>query len=122
MYDIKLRYSTGNSFITSITEDTLDIPMPTLAIAKANLKRIKEHWAIYQNRNEMHVRFADRMVDEQLPDWFIADKQTACGIQLLVNEEGDVRTILFPFWTGYFEHLHEGEIIALHDDETHFST
>ncbi len=47
-YKIKLYYSTGNSYMSEDVYDYLELTWKNLNIAKENLQRIKEHYAMHR--------------------------------------------------------------------------
>lgn len=71
-YQIKYYYTTGDSYNTYDTEDTLELEYNNIDIAKANLIRIKEHYEQYKDLD----RWSDKTEEEvfnynKYKDWFV---------------------------------------------------
>lgn len=97
MYDIMIEYTTGNSFAKERKKEPLCNPVTNLEDAKENLKRIKNHYV--ENRDNPN-----------------ADKRFELD---LVTDNGG-KTVISPFWIGYFEILHGAVIILDGDDDMQF--
>lgn len=129
MYTIKIDYSTGDSFNTYDTDTTLSGEW-TLEVAKENLKRIKSHYTLYQNRNNyysmgMQVKGKDILEDAKKEVWFYSDDNTygiwEYCLNLLEND-GSVKKY-DTCWIGYFERLISARVISItpEDDEMNFT-
>lgn len=110
MYDIEITYTTGNSFNTYTETDVVCVPVETLAEAKVNLQRIKQHWSIYQQKHGYSLTVQD--ID--YPDFYIGKSD---GIILKTSTEEGQHEIMHPFWVGYFESLISAKIVELKDED-----
>ena len=75
-YRIKYTYDTGDSFHNEDgLESTLEMSWENLVVAKANLKRIQEHYAQYKELNESYGRKARPnqviLEENKTKDWFV---------------------------------------------------
>lgn len=119
-YQILLKYSTGDTFNTYDTEDTLELSWGNLDIAKDNLKRIQEHYKVYKLYSEVsgwRSKYLEKdevelFESRKTKDWFVTDKDhytEQYGIKLKADNGNDWQ--INAFWCGYFEHLESVEII-----------
>ncbi len=96
MYDIEIDYTTGNSFNSERSTESLCNPVPTLDMAKNNLKRIKKHYIECSDHPDFDKRY-----------------------ELTLLIDGGERMIT-PFWIGYFETLHGAKIVIDLDSDIEF--
>lgn len=81
-YKIKYNYDSGDSFSQyPNNEDCIELEFENLEVAKANLKRIKEHYLQYEEVNSYSIRIA-RSAQEifkanKNKDWFVK-KEKPC--------------------------------------------
>lgn len=89
-YRIKIDYMTGNSFGSENTSDYLELTFKDLNVAKENLKRIKEHYEMYQDiEGWRSTKTRDQWYEENInKDWFV-NKPKLWNIKL--NEVIDER-------------------------------
>jgi len=87
MFDIEIKYKTGNSFGLHERTEMLGNPVSNFDDAKENLQRIKNH---YKKHNDS-------------PDF---DEDYELNVLI---DDGE-RTIT-PFWIGYFEELLSAKIV-----------
>lgn len=124
-YKIKIFYSTGNSFGSEDVTDELELTWENLDVAKANIKRIQEHYICYNvdsssggkksheynNLSPEHKHMYD-MREHQ--DWYYKGDRSYdnyhYSIILKADNGNDYQ--ISTFWVGYFETLYEVEIIA----------
>ena len=72
MYKIKVSYQTGDSFGTEDVEMTLDFDWTDINVVTQNLKRIKEHYEMYQEMAESyHAPFKEMKKKYGKKDWFV---------------------------------------------------
>lgn len=113
MYKIKYYYQTGDSFSNEDAEDVLELEWFDYKVAEANVRRIQEHYDQYQELGSIftkknHKEILEKNMDK---DWFVLGSlETSKECLKLYTDEGKVWQIHAP-WIGYFEHLHEIEII-----------
>ena len=124
MYKIVIHYQTGDSFKSYETDDELG--EWDLDVAKENLKRIKEHYKAYSDRNNYYSIALRKKAEDELEKhkkerWFV--NGVSLGLQnwqysvnLLENDgsEKEYRC----FWVGYFERLLSGKIEAIVPEES----
>ena len=123
-YKIKISYTTGNSLDSEKATDLLELTWENLDVAKANLKRIRQHYLFYMvddtgGKNsywfnsmtpEEKIMYEQR---EQL-DWYCKGKNFHYSIILKTDYGNNYQ--ISPFWVGYFEILHSAEIIVDQSD------
>jgi hypothetical protein len=117
MFDIRINYKTGNSFGSHIEIDMLDLPTNSIDIAKENLKRIKEHYKVYEKKSSCLRQYKEIIY----PDFYITEIEEQnhkweCDGIVLLTDKGEHR-LYSPFWIGYFETLNSCEIIYLDNEE-----
>ena len=114
IYQIKLNYTTGDSFKTVQEESILEYEWKNLEVAKENLKRIKEHYLWY-------MRY-DKNWQKTMPS-FCKRRPNAISYSIydisleLKSDNEDLPYLVYPFWTGYFEHLHWAEIVLKEEED-----
>lgn len=86
-YKIKVYYSTGNSLHSEDTSDHVEYSWKSLNCAKENLKRIKEHYEMYQQLNGYRNDLTkDQILNKNKnKPWFVYqpkpfNKETGCAI------------------------------------------
>jgi len=128
-YKIKYDYQTGDSFGSEDTDGILDLEWNNLDVAKANLKRIQEHWEMYEkwtygygtsyqeNRENLILWNKDK-------DWFVNDSKLYAwdkehkNQRWRIDEEKKQSFIDKGYEVGYFpdETLAQNCIILYTDD------
>lgn len=78
-YQIKYSYRTGDSFSNKDAEGILELGWNDLEVAKANLKRIQDHYKMY---DALHSYFDKRTKQEIIAsfegnDWLVSGKKLA---------------------------------------------
>lgn len=122
MYQIKIHYQTGDSFRNEDREERIDFIFENLETAKENLRRIEEHYKMYQETGRnYHMPFKEIKKKYGSEPWFIdistekkpsVDPHFMCGYALnLVKDDGE-EFRYSVFWTGYFEHLYGANIVG----------
>jgi len=123
-YQIKVHYTTGDSFNCYETSSIIEISWENLSVAKENLKRIKNHYICYKVDNEYSGKesyyFKEQLTDDEKlmydtrknQDWYVNSKNKFeyQNCIKLYTDTGNVFQI-YPSWVGHFEILHEAEII-----------
>lgn len=106
IYQIKLYYTTGDSYQTYDTSDILDMHWENLNVVTENLNRIKEHNDYLRN-----LKSYFKQKDLVKPAWFkVNDKfGESYSVNLLTDDRKEFT--IFTFWIGYFQHLQYGEVI-----------
>jgi len=115
-YQIKAHYQTGDSFGSENTSEILELVNEDLEVAKANLKRIAEHYRMYEQFNNSSWRRSENKKtkkDYKDFDWFV-DADMFDHQMILKTDSGNDLQIWCP-WCGYFERLHSVELINDHE-------
>lgn len=111
---IKVFYETGDSFHNEDTESTLDYDWESENVVIQNLKRIKEHYEMYEEMaNNRHAPFKEINDKYGGRDWFVnksKDAFLASHSLYLYTDDGRKFQYSCP-WCGYFERLYGAEII-----------
>jgi len=122
MYKIKIIYDTGNSFHKDYdVEKVLDLVVSNGDIAKANLKRIQEHYSYYlfmnQEWNASKKQKEEYFQKSRTKDWFnAAHGDFASQFNLYLFDDNGELFEQDAFWCGYFESLNSAEIIMDNSD------
>lgn len=118
MYQIRISYQTGDSFHTEDTETILDYDWGDVNVVTQNLKRIREHYEMYQEMaDRYHASFKEMKGEYGKKDWFVVDGEaidlagTAARCLYLYLDDGTKFQYSCP-WCGYFETLYGGEVIG----------
>lgn len=137
-YKIKLYYSTGNSCMSEDVSDYLELTWKNLNIAKENLQRIKEHYAMHR---ELHgYNSGDKIFEKNKnKEWFVNSPKLYCISSNNAISEKDKKKVgennweyrpdtyfaehcinlktdfgenmqIGAYWTGHFESLKTAEI------------
>ena len=80
-YKIKYIYDTGDSFNTNYeVEDVLELEWNKLKVAKANLKRIEEHYKQYTDCHTSYTKKSNQEILEENvhKDWFVNKPILVC--------------------------------------------
>lgn len=110
-YTIKIEYTTGNSFNSERLSENLEFEWQNIEMAKANLKRIKNHYEFYMEYNNTHKKPDVTLLEGVI--W--NDKYRSICLELINDER---KPFSFGnFWTGYFETLHSIEVVAVVDED-----
>ena len=129
-HKIKIWYSTGNSFGSEDTSTVLEMEWNNMDVAKANLRRIKEHYICYTVDNDYSGKkgwyFKELSPENKLmydtkeqQDWYHKSKYNSYYHSLVLKTDDGKDWQISPSWIGYFESLKEGKII-FDDADTHF--
>lgn len=119
---ILVSYATGNSFGSHETEDYLDLSWDNLDVAKENLQAIKEHYKMY---NEIEgpswnasKRSREDALDQYKNNWWFPENDNSFHTHNLMKLKTDSGKTMqqWNFWCGYFETLHEAEIVSEDND------
>lgn len=105
-YQIKIYYSTGDSFNSYDTSDVIDIVWNDIKYAKESLQRIKNHNEYYQNNSDLWSKPKGK-----LPKGVIWDDKYRMICLELIGKNGKPQ-LYSSFWTGYFDTLQSAEIIV----------
>lgn len=107
IYKIKYLYQTGDSDRTYDSEGVLEMAWKSLDNAKKALRRIKDHYTWYKYENRQSWDKYDKEVEE--PEWHKGEKYDMT-IKVMLDNGKEVK--FSAPWCGYFERLHNAEIIA----------
>lgn len=114
-YKIKINYDTGDSFKSEPNQEhVLELSWGSLDNAKANLKRIEQHYKLYQDLNSYFNRKTDKDIKGQYSreDWYVSQNT---NLIKLYSDDGRAFQ-MWPVWIGYFEKLNFAEIITEDND------
>jgi len=118
VYRIRIDYQTGNSFGSHDETDYLDLTWENLDVAKANLKRIEEHYDLYRKINKYGItpKEKEKLIEtNKNKDWFTLSTYGDFSSSLILKTDDYRDYMLHAFWTGYFERLHGGTIESFND-------
>ena len=105
-YQIKIEYTTGDSFGSSEEEELLEVEFNDIRLAEENLTRIKEHYDYFSEIDSCYRRSPK---PPSKPSWF--DDDTCQYSIVLKTDTGDL-LIISCFWMGYFESLELIEVVT----------
>lgn len=141
-YQILIRYRTGNSFNSEDTEEVIDLEFEDLQVAKDNLKRIQEHYKLYEEERDWRRKGSWQLHLQKYKhkDWFILNENLAFIKDIekddyyCVDHKSKANgTVIDPFyatyciklktdegkdfqlscfWCGYFETLYGAKIVS----------
>jgi hypothetical protein len=111
-YSIQVSYETGDSFSSRDEVSTIELTWNKLEVAKANLKRIEEHYRWYAEINSTYRRFSKKELENKEPNWHKTIKERWDTSPIVVLKTDDGKDFQFyAFWCGYFETLYSAEIV-----------
>lgn len=120
MYYIVIHYQTGSSFHTEDREEAIDFKWENFEIVKENLKRIEDHYKMYEETGRnYHMSFDEIKKKYGSEPWFVdsstdpmsrIDPHFMCGYSLNLLKDDGEEFRYSTFWTGYFEHLYGASI------------
>lgn len=118
-WTIEVHYTTGDSFGSEKTSDTLGIVWRDLDKAKEGLRVLKAHHeacaairnARYKNHeNEIKIQLSDEY-------WFGKGNSFTHEYNInMLTDTGDLMGV-YAFWMGYFETIHSAHIVVYVEDE-----
>ena len=111
-YYIEIYYRTGDSYNTDDETSEVGLSWDNLEIAKANLKRIREHHQWYEAEYG-YVYESPGYVKPERPS-FTDDKRGHC--LSLITDDGN-EMMMSAFWCGHFESLHCAQIKEREDPD-----
>jgi len=107
-YSIQISYRTGDSFSSRDETSTLELTWDKLNVAKANLKRIEEHYRWYEEINSTYKPLLKDKLTNKEPEWH---KGIEHDFVLILKTDDDRDFQFSAFWCGYFETLYSAEIV-----------
>ncbi len=124
-YRIKYEYQTGNSYGTEKKTRFLELTWENFEAAKANLKRIEEHYSFWRS---LKAYITDKEAQTiikgvQGKDWYVPkDSRSMCDNESLriKTDSGKIMQMSAP-WCGFFERLLSATI-ELSDPDISFET
>ena len=119
-WTILVKYTTGDSFGSEKTEDTLGIVWRDLDKAKEGLRVLKAHYKACADIRAARYRNHENLIKTQLMDeyWF-GKGGDSFSYEYNINMLTDTNDLLpvYAFWMGYFETLHSAHIVVYVEDE-----
>ncbi|MFP4457863.1 MAG: hypothetical protein ACLFPS_09435 [Clostridia bacterium] len=119
MYKIKVSYQTGDSFHTEDDETILEYGWENIDVVTQNLKRIREHYEMYQEMaDRYHASFKEMKRKYGKKDWFvdgvksIADQEFIASHTLYLYLDDGSKFQYSCEWCGYFERLYGAEVLG----------
>lgn len=112
-YKIVAKYHTGDSFGSENVEDNVELKWDNIDIAKANLKRIGEHYSFYKasNRYNLKTDFEALKKNVKKKDWCVdCNMKESYDYSLYLFDDKGKKLKYSPPWCGYFQGLHEVKI------------
>lgn len=106
MYNILIKYETGDSFNSYNEEDVVGHMWSDIEKAKQSLQRIKNHYEYYQKTDTV---WYDKK-PKNLPEGVGWDYELKMVTLLVVNDNGE-EVRINDFWCDYFDTLHSAEIV-----------
>ena len=114
-FQIKVSYTTGDSYGTENTYDILDYEWENEKVAIENAEAIIQHYNAYQQEND--GRWVVKYDQDYMKKWWY-DEPTRLesgwpnidASMLIKLDDGTLVRYHCP-WCGYFEHLNEVEIV-----------
>lgn len=106
MYDILIKYQTGDSFSTEDRETKLGGCWTNPDIVRENLQRIKEHYQWVESVSNLRYQ-------KELPmPAFMKDLNSVAYAKYAIPLLTDDRQVwqISTFWSGYFETLYSAEV------------
>lgn len=116
-YKIKINYDTGDSFNSYQGEESeLELEWDNMDVAKQNLQRIKAHYQLCLNTDNLSDRkkYKELVDAAKEEDWFTDETTFKYTIKLKTDTGNDWQ--IHTFWCGYFERLNYAMIIPLDSD------
>jgi hypothetical protein len=118
MYTIDVKYTDGNSFRHYEVVETLKFSW-NIDVAKENLKRIKNHYESYNNRNGyVACMLGDKEVSLlefiKTQPWY--DEDSWSGSIIFLQNDGSSIDFSTP-WTSYFASLIGAKIVVAINEE-----
>lgn len=117
MFTINIEYTTGDSFGSSETSDTVSAVWQDKQLARKALQDIKAHYEFYTARDRWGVTPRERSIIEQKArqsTWY-DEPYPEFSIKLLMDDGTYLK--VHCFWTGYFETLHKAEVVVHTDSD-----
>lgn len=105
-YKIKISYETGDSGGLYDEVGHIEHEWKNLEIAKENLKRIKEHYLWYDEKECLRRKRSDEGIHEE-PEWH----KGLYPYQIMIKTDDEKEVEYHAYWVGYFESLQRAEII-----------
>jgi hypothetical protein len=127
-HKIKIWYTTGDSFGSQDRDEILEMEWDNLDVAKANLKRIKEHYICYKVDNDFSGKKGyyykslspeDKLIydTKKTRDWYSTPENwDNYHYSICLKADNGNDWIISPFWVGYFETLNSAHIISDDND------
>lgn len=115
MFTINIEYTTGDSFGSNRTSDTVAVVWKDKELARKALQDIKAHYEYYTAKDKWGVTPREISIIEQKArqsTWYDA-QYPEFKIKVLIDD--GTYFDMYCFWTGYFETLHKAEVVV-HSD------
>lgn len=124
-YRIKIDYRTGDSSGSEDVTQYLELQFNNLDVARQNLQRIKEHYQMTLDIDDVKWTGKPKTEKEILSenkhkDWFvdIEDEPHLSRYCIILYTDENNKFQMSCFWVGFFEHLNCAEIELVNEKIT----
>lgn len=117
-WTIRIHYTTGDSFGSERTKDELGMAWESLDKAIDGLKAVRDHYnAIQDVQRTRNPSEREIVRSKYLPEyWAVESSDFDFEYNLnMVKDDGTLHKV-YAFWMGYFEQLHQAEIVPYGGD------
>lgn len=125
MFTINIEYTTGDSFKSYKTEDTISLVWKDKELARKALKAIQAHYEFSNASDAWGITPRERSaIKERARNeyWYCKDYP---DYNIMVEMDDGTFRSMNAFWCGYFETLHTAEVITCpgtdDEDKIHFN-
>lgn len=119
-WTIEIDYTTGDSFSSERTKDTLGIVWRDLDKAKEGLRVLKAHHKACADIRAARYQKEESLIRNQLSDeyWF-GKGEAGFSFEYNINMLTDTNDLMgvYAFWMGYFETIHSAHIVVYVEDD-----
>lgn len=118
-WTILVKYTTGDSFGSERTEDTLGIVWRDLEKAKEGLRVLEAHYKACAEIRAARYQNHENLIRTRLQDEYWFGKGNSFTHEYNINMLTDTNDLMgvYAFWMGYFETIHSAHIVVYVEDE-----
>ena len=114
-YSIRVEYTSGDSFGSWDTSDTLEMTWEDQSVARANIQRIREHHQFCQankrNWDDREGEREKRIAPFKGKDWVVTYHGEISEYSIILKTDDGKNWQIGVGWEGYFETLNAIEIV-----------
>lgn len=115
-WTINVKYTTGDSFGSERTEETIGMVWRDLEAAKEGLRVIKKHKKACDEIRDARYQSNEEFLRAKLRDeyWFSSGKgfENNHEYNLFMLDDDSQPQRVYAFWMGYFEQIHSAHIVV----------